>query len=393
MKVLHVIPSLGPLRGGPSMALPQMARGLVKAGVEVHIATTNDNGVGILDAPLETPIINQDVTTYYFNRQFSTYTISFPLKRWLQQHVQDYDLLHIHSLFSYSSTVAGACARRAKVPYIVRTLGHLNHWGMTKRHGVAKQLSMRLVENRLLNNAALIHYTSEQEQQQAEQNGICVPSCVLPLGIKLGGLRQKENGETLIEKYPQLTGRFIFLFLARLHEIKGLDLLLPAFAELHHQYPQVALVLAGDGDETMLQKLHALVNELGLQETVTFTGFLKDDDKKVALNGASAFILPSYYESFANAVVEAMAVGLPVIVSDQVGVANAVQHANAGLVVSCSVRELKDAMSRLLLNPDLCLELGSNGKKLVQEKFSIEAATDALVDVYQQILASGKNTD
>lgn len=372
------------------MALPRMARGLAKAGVEVHIATTDDNGAGQLDVPLETPIIDQGVTTYYFHRNFSTYTVSLSLKRWLQQHVQDYDLVHLHSLFSYSSTMAGAYARRAKVPYIVRTLGHLSRWGMTSRSRSIKQLSLSLVEKRLLNNAALVHYTSEQERNEAHEFGINAPSCVLPLGIELDNLHNDQVG-SLTARYPQLADRFVFLFLSRLHAKKGLDLLLSAFAELHGEHPQIALVLAGDGDEAFLQELHRTVSELKLSDTVVFTGFLDGKEKQMAFRGADIFVLPSYAENFANAVVEAMAVGLPVIVSDQVGVADAVQHAHAGLVVPCSIKELKDAMSRLLLDAVLRLDQGCNGRALVHERFSIEATTKSLVEIYNGVLCqSGK---
>jgi glycosyltransferase involved in cell wall biosynthesis len=387
MKVLHVIPSLGPLRGGPSFALPRMARGLAEAGIEVHIATTNDNGSGYLDVPLETPIVDHGVTTYYFQRQHRVYTISRSLKKWLQQHINDYDLVHIHSLFSYSSTVAGSCARRANVPYLVRTLGHLNCWGMNKRR-IVKQLSLSLVENRLLQGAALAHYTSEQEKVEAAASGITVPCCVLPLGIEHRDLQQPVDCTPLLARYPQLENCFVFLFLSRLHEKKGLDLLLPAFAEVHRKHPKTALILAGDGDDSFIKNLGVQIEALNLNNAVVQTGFVEGKDKLMVLHGANAFVLPSYSENFANAVVEAMAVGLPVIVSDQVGVAATLQQAEAGIIIRCHVEDLRKAMETLLMDESLRASLSGKGKKLVEDHFSIEATTRALITQYENILQS-----
>ena len=97
MKVLHVIPSIGPLRGGPSAALRVMVAGLAEHGVEVHIAATNDNGRETLDVPLNTPIPEGGATFWYFKRQTRFYTFSWPLTRWLFRNAGNFDLLHIHA--------------------------------------------------------------------------------------------------------------------------------------------------------------------------------------------------------------------------------------------------------------------------------------------------------
>src|ERR1044071_2292764 len=126
MRVLHVIPSLGPLRGGPSEVLRRMASGLATAGITVEVATTDDNGPGRLDVPIADAILEEGVTYRYFPRQTRFYTFSWPLTVWLAGHVGDYDVVHIHALFSYAAIPAAFWARRYGVPYIVRPLGVLN---------------------------------------------------------------------------------------------------------------------------------------------------------------------------------------------------------------------------------------------------------------------------
>src|SRR5207302_2043641 len=102
---------------------------------------------------------------------------------WLSEKASNYDLIHVHAVFSYTSVCAGKIARRNGIPYIVRPLGVLNRWGMRNRRRLVKSLSFRLLEKPLLNNAAAIHYTSEQERIEAEELGVAAPSFVAPLGL------------------------------------------------------------------------------------------------------------------------------------------------------------------------------------------------------------------
>src|ERR1700719_607660 len=161
MRVLHVIPSIGPARGGPSVVMRTMARSQAACGLEVHVATTDDNGRGRLTA--ESSFVEERVTYWIFRRQTRFYTFSLPLTMWLWQHARDYDVIHIHALFSYPSIAAAFLAKLAHVPYLVRPLGVLNSWGMHHRRPWLKGLSFRLIESRVLRNAAGVQYTSAQE--------------------------------------------------------------------------------------------------------------------------------------------------------------------------------------------------------------------------------------
>ena len=136
MKVLHVIPSIGPLRGGPSFVMTALAEGLAQRGIEVAVAATDDNGPERLTAPLGVPLLRNGVTYWHFPRQTRFYNASLPLTSWLWKAVPDYHLVHIHALFSYSSTVAAWIAAAKHVPYVVRPLGILNQWGMRNRRPI-----------------------------------------------------------------------------------------------------------------------------------------------------------------------------------------------------------------------------------------------------------------
>ena len=385
LKVLHIIPSVGPLRGGPSVAVRTIAKGLLKHGISVDVATTDDNGPGRLRIPLGRPIVEEGVTYWYFPRQTSFYTVSWPLFQWLEAHVSNYDLVHIHALFSFAPTVGAFWAARRRVPYMVRPLGVLNTWGIRHRHPFLKRLSLRLVERPVLAHAAAAHFTSEQERCEAE---LVVPgtrSVVIPNPVATVEVDQHPLPGALLSRYPKLLGKRVVLFLSRLDPKKGIDLLIHGFAKFRATRPDVALAVAGNGDEVFVARLREQAQQLGVQTDVIWAGFLEGEEKRVLLAGSDVFVLPSYSENFGIAVVEAMASGLPVIVSDHVGIHHDVSRAGAGLVVRCDANEIQRALNQILDSEPLRESMSRNACRLATE-FSPEAVTARLLSVYEGLL-------
>ena len=385
LRVLHVIPSVGPLRGGPSVMVRTMARGLAHAGLEVHVVATDDNGRGRLRVSHVTPILEDGVTYRYFPRQTRFYTFSWPLTRWLARHVRDYDLVHIHALFSYAAAPAAYWAARAGVPYVVRPLGTLNRWGMEHRRPWLKRVSLWLIEQRILCGAAGVHYTSQQEQVEATELGVRAPNAVLPLGVDLSEFERLPPRGWFRQKMPGLARRTLLLFLSRLDPKKGLDLLLEAFARVRKHGAEIALVIGGSGSSRFEAALRQRTAQLGLEGDVYWAGFLSGREKLAALADADVFILPSYSENFGVAAIEAMASGLPVIISDRVGIQREVAAAGAGVVVACEPESVAKAILRLV-DPALRAELGARGRRLVRDRFSVQVTTEELVRLYGRAL-------
>ena len=386
LRVLHVIPSIGPLRGGTSVALRELSRGLARAGVAVHVATTDDNGPGRLAVPMGRPVNEDGATHWYFRRQTRFYTTSWALTRWLFGHVADHDLVHIHALFSYAAVPASVAARKHGIPYIVSPLGTLNRFGMERRRPRLKRLSYGLIERRILAGAACVHYTSEAERREAAALGAHGRPVVIPHGIQLQAFQKLAPRGWIRGRAPHLAGRTIILFLSRIDRKKGLDLLLPAFARLRTQQPEIALVIAGDGEADFIGKLKAEATRLGIDADLYWAGFLDGDEKLAALADADLFVLPSYSENFGLSVVEAMASRLPVVISDEVAIHHEVARGQAGLVTSCQVPSLTAALASLVADAGLRERLGQAGRRLVESRFSAEAMTVAVLGMYDEIL-------
>jgi glycosyltransferase involved in cell wall biosynthesis len=362
----------------------RLAGGLVRSGIETHVATTNDDGPRTLRVRCGEPVVEEGVTYWYFPRQTHFYTFSRPLGTWLARHVSKFDLVHIHALFSYPTLPAAFWAMRRHVPYIVRPLGTLNEWGMRNRRPWLKTLSFRLLESRILKNAALVHYTSEQERAEAQLLQETPCSAVIPNSI--ADAPDDTRVGRFLDHFPDLRGRRVVLFLSRFDEKKGLDLLLRAFAEVAKELPDSSLVLAGQGDDRFVNWLKAEARSLRIDSKIVWPGFLREDEKFGAFADADVFVLPSYSENFGIAVAEAMAAGLPVIVSNQVAIHNDVAKAEAGLVVPCEAGPLARALLHLLNNPAARRSMGDNGKAFARSNYSEAAIARQMIAAYNDVV-------
>lgn len=375
MRILHVIPSISPSRGGPSTLVKQLAEAQAKAGVEVTVATTDDDGPGRRWSPSARSEQREGVLYRIFPRQLGFYSISLPMARWFNRNLRRFDAVHIHSLFSFPAVSAARAAIRNRVPFVVRPLGTLNAWGLGNRRPWLKRLSLRFVETPILEGARAVHFTSDQEREEAARLAIEHRPVVIP---------------NPVESAPPPTGerdRDMVLFLGRIHRVKGLDLLLPAMAEVIRQRPSTRLVIAGDGDPQLTADLHLAARELGIADHIEWLGAVSGPRKQRLFATAGLFVLPSYSENFGIAAGEALAAGVPLVVSNRVAIHREVTRAGAGLVVPCETMALAHAVERMLGDDDFARHCAEAGQRLAAERYSTAAVTSELIRLYQEISA------
>src|SRR5438445_1337264 len=183
MNVLHVIPAVAPRYGGPSHAVLGMGRVLANHGVNVCIATTDADGAGHL--PVEHGKVQdwQGVPAVFFPRQWSeAFKYSGPLAAWLGDHVTDFDVVHVHAVFSHACLAAANACRSGHVPYIVRPLGTLDPWSLRQKP-IRKRLLWHCGARSMLQKAAAVHYTTSEEQRLVEESLGLGRGVVIPLGV------------------------------------------------------------------------------------------------------------------------------------------------------------------------------------------------------------------
>jgi glycosyltransferase involved in cell wall biosynthesis len=396
-KVLHVIPSVSEKHGGPSYAIRAFANASKAAGIHVTIATTDDDGDGArLGVPLNFAMERDGVTHFFFKRDVLPYKISFGLARWLNRNVRQFDVVHIHALFSFSSYTAARSARRRGVPYIVRPLGVLNRWGLQNRRPLLKSISFKLIELPLLRQAAAIHYTSEAERHEAASLHRDIanrPSFIIPVPVETTALAAVGDGAAFFQRFPQAADKKVILFLSRIAPKKGLELLFKAFAAIKSNMPDCILVIAGDGDQNYIDSLRAEAAQLGILDEILWTGFLGPTAKITAYAAASVFVLPSHSENFGIAVAEAMACGVPVITTKATPWEE-VKAQRCGWWVDIGVEPLETALRDVLkMSPTERYEMGLRGRQLIESKYAGSRVATRMEEMYRWAITGARNPE
>ncbi|MFK8184209.1 MAG: glycosyltransferase [Phormidesmis sp.] len=387
MKVLHVIPSVSPLLGGPTHVALNIVKTLCEIGIDAEIVTTDDNREKLLDVPLYQRTFYKQVPIWFLPRYahpLKEFIFSPAITRWLWQSVHHYDVLDTHYLFSYAPACANFIARHQQVPYTMRTMGQLSQWAL-EQSKLKKQLYSTFVERRLLGHAAAIHCTTPDEANDVQKFGIQTPTATVPLGVDVPSTLPNAK-QYLRRQYSLPDNTFVIVFLSRLHCKKRPELLIQSLSRLVKNETPVHLLLAGTGDPDYVKELTVLVDSLNLNKYVTFTGFVQGKEKDLLLQGSSVFVLPSFSENFGVAIAEALAAGLPVITTPGVQISPEISAANAGLIVEGTEDELVRSIEILIDSTSLRHMLGENGRKLAKERYSWQVIAHQLASVYTTVI-------
>ncbi|MBD2437745.1 hormogonium polysaccharide biosynthesis glycosyltransferase HpsP [Nostoc sp. FACHB-110] len=387
MKILQIVPSISLIYGGPSQMVLGLAPALAKEGVKVTILTTDSNGdtgQQPLDVPLNRPIQQDGYEIIYFRcAPFRRYKFSLDLLNWLKIHAKEFDLAHIHALFSPISSAAAMVCRDKKLPYILRPLGTLDPADLQKKKQL-KKLYVELIERQNLAGAAAIHFTSEQEAKISARFGVKTKDLVIPLGVKPTQRIQSSPVRSQLgisEDVP------LVLFMSRIDPKKGLNLLIPALEKLLADNYKFHFVLAGTNpqDPDYENKIKFQIENSPLRSHTTITGFVSGELKANLLQAADLFVLPSYYENFGIAVAEAMVAGIPVVISDQVHIWQQVSDSQSGWVGQTEVSSLLELLQQALQNPQERQRRGENAQKYALDNFSWDAIARQMIQAYNQL--------
>lgn len=390
MKVLHVIQNLAPRYGGPVTVLKDLSKEQKKSGLDVTIFATNmDHPNGIYCKPGQRTLDSScDVTVVFHEVNFSPLGFSRSFAHSINTQIDSYDIVHIHGMYRFPLTYSAYRARKQCVPYIIRPHGSLDPY-LYKKSTCGSVLCKRAYEQLFdfpnLNHASALHFTTEEEHKRASFLGLKTPSFVVPNGLDWKNY-ERLPARGAFRHELGIADEPIILFLGRLHEKKGLDLLIPAFQQVRHSIPKAKLVIAGPDNYNYGMQVGEWVHEHGLDSSVQFVGHLNKAGVIQAYVDADVFVLPSYTENFGMTVVEAMACKLPVVISDQVNIYAKVTESGSGLVTHCDINEVADAVLELLDDTDQCKSMGENGRRTVESNYTWPSIVDALTQEYEKVI-------
>lgn len=389
MQILHVVSTLAPSSGGPTQVLKGLATAQAEMGHEVTVCTTDRGNPTREKLPSchFQSLYPDQVTLNVFPVAYSPLLFAPILARWLRQNAHTFDLMHVHGLYRFPPTYAAYQARRLGVPLVIRPHGALDPYLYDKssRNPLLKRIYERCFDLPNLNGASAIHYTADEERKRASFLGLRSRSFVVPNGLDWKAYESLPTRGALRTRWGLGPGPLV-LFLGRLHFKKGLDLLIPAFATLRRRTPDAQLVIAGPQNDDYGSKVRGWVHDHGLESAVHFVGPLEGADVVQAYVDVDVFALPSYTENFGMTVAEAMACGLPVVISDQVNIHAEVAQAGAGLVTRCDASEVAEALGTLLETPSRRREMGEAGRRLVQARYTWPVVVNALTKEYELVI-------
>jgi glycosyltransferase involved in cell wall biosynthesis len=371
VKVLHVTPSIARAYGGPTYSLAGFARSAIGEGAEVAIAapapTAGDKWLAEM---------MPEAAVYTFRTYGrGAFLASTDLQSWLRRNGARFDVVHIHGLLNPVSSLAARTCVRNQWPVVIRPFGTLSRYTYEHRRGTLKQLYRWLLDRPNLERVSAVHFTTAIERAESEWQKIEWGSraCVIPPPW----LESSTNGK----QRPAVTESHTVLFLSRLHPVKRVELLLDAWPEVQRRCPDARLVIAGDGEPSYIAKLRGRSKPLG--NSVTFAGYVDGDAKAALLQTARVFVLPSLHENFGIAVLEALAGGLPVVITPEVQLSTFVATHSLGIVSEASASSLADSIVSALEDRVLRERCRRQGPALVSRYFSPHAIGAQLLDMYR----------
>jgi glycosyltransferase involved in cell wall biosynthesis len=381
VKILHVIGSVDPRGGGTTNHVFSSAEVWSKHGHECHILCLDSpNSSCVLRSPQVIFAIGPQRPHHELARRllpFLRYGYTPKLVKWLNKYAQNYDAIILNGLWNYTSYGSWLALRKLDVPYFVCPHGMLDPW-LQKAHPTShflKVIFWRLFEWKVVRDARGIFYACEEERQLAQA---FVSDCkcqefVAGYGTQdiLGdGNAQKA---AFFSKFPELRERKLIVFLSRIHPKKGLDLLIKAFARQSNNFSDFDLLIAGPDQVGLTPQLMKISVQLGIEKRIHWVGMLTGDEKWGALRSAEFFVLPSHQENFGIAVVEAMALGVPVLITKQVNIWQEVELSGSGYVVMDNVDDISCGLNRFCsLVPDQLRVLGQNARLCFEMRFNLE---------------------
>lgn len=388
MRILHVVPTYLPAvrYGGPIFAVHSLCRALVSRGHEVEVYTTNlDGPTNIPESSGATVNLNGVLVRYFACNFLRRLSWAPSLAQALRERISSFDVVHIHTVYLWPTWVAALTARRAQVPYVISPRGMLVKELIARRNRLIKSAWVKLIERSNLEQAAVIHVTSELEAKELSRFEWQLPKVV---SVSNGVADPETTSRAMVSNDVEklVDGPPYVLFLGRLSRKKGLDRLLNAFAHSR----QTKLVIAGTDEEGLLPGLLQMVGNLRIGDRVHFLPrTVLGADKEQLFAAAQVFILPSYSENFGNTVLEAMRRGLPVIVTPEVGAAEIVRESQAGIVANGDPRSLSKAISQLTDNAAVAREMGQIGERFVSKNYTWPIIAERMERLYENIRKPG----
>lgn len=362
MKILFFISSLSVYNGGPSQSVPLLVRGLLQEGVDVTLLSVRTDNV------------SSAIDKICSNVEFLEKGDAREIESYLKSKV--FDLIQLQSVWEPIYHRFAVVARKLQIPYVITPRGMLEPWSLSQKKW-KKRIALWLYQRNDLQKAVCLYATSEMEARHLRQLGLTAPIAIIPNGIDTEEFPCRESVGQMKKQV---------LFLSRIHEKKGIELLLEAWNRLSKDFPLWSLRIVGNGEQSYVKKIRNLIEETGASSSVTLCGPVIGEEKLKLYQESSIFCLPSYSENFGMVIAEAMSAGVAVITTNNCPW-EILNETETGWCIDLSVelleRTLREAMNSGL--PTL-FEKGQRASSELRKKCDYLSVASAAHNLYKQLL-------
>ncbi len=389
MKILVITPYISPVYGGITKVVSETLKEISSPNISIDLITTHASSSDILPVPLNTWINHENYRVQYFSSWHrNDFIMSLSLIFWIFNHVSDYDLVHTHTIFSPLISIAQRICQFRGIPYIATPHGMLEPWALGHK-ALKKKIYYHLLEKFSLDKAATVQVLTTAEFVQLKVLGFR-NIAVVPNGICRQDFNHPSDPEIFYRSFPTTRNKKLIIFLGRLDPKKGLDLLAPAFAQVHAVFPNAHLVIAGPDNIGFTSTVQRYFSNANCLHAITFTGMLTGALKYSALNASDIYICPSYSEGFSISVLEGMATGLPCIITENCNFPEA-QAAQAAYVVKANIQDISEALMVCFSSPHEADRIAKKARQFIFQNYTWEQSAQKLLVAYYAIIKKKRN--
>jgi glycosyltransferase involved in cell wall biosynthesis len=391
MRVLQVIYGLAPRQGGAAAFVLEASLALEDIGVNSVVFATDMarppgarpfERVNSTDIPTESERL--DISLFPARRPYRL-AFSPALDAAIKRGIASFDLVHIHMLWLFPSFAAFHRAKASNTRYVVSLHGNLDPY-LARRGRLRKRVTNAAWQRRMLEGASAVHTTTVEEARAVAHLAPVVTPTVVPGAIQWSAFQDLPDGRLFLEKYLGGHAGPLILYLGRLSYTKGLDILIEAFARVARVVPDCRLAIVGPDDEGLRPVLAALAESEGVAPRVHFIGPLYGSERLTALAAADVWASPARSESFGLALLEALAAGLPVVISPDVRIAGEIQAADAAAVADLNPDSFAAQLVRTLQEMPYRTLLGARARDFAK-RYDRSELGPRLAEMYARVLA------
>jgi glycosyltransferase involved in cell wall biosynthesis len=386
MKILHVISSLIKRDGG----LPEIVKNLAyqqnTSKTISDIATTSSKSkTSMTDEYLK------KIKVHTFKREiFGNIQFSYSFKKFIDNNIDEYDLIHIHGLYRFPTAYAAYKAKKKKIPYIISSHGSLDPYlyKQSNKNLFLKRIWEYLIDFPNIRNSNAIHCTSEIEKKKIQQLNLNKNIFVIPIFISNLFFNKIRKKISFKKKIGLSKKDYIILFLGRINFKKGLDILIPAFKKIHNKFPKSKLLIVGaDGEGYLQEVVNPLINKYNIKSRVIYKKPIYGANLISCYREANLFVLPSYTENFGLTIFEAMSQKVPVVVSNQVDLAPIIKKNNIARICNCTVGSLYNKIKLSIINKRQSDQISKKAFKFVKNNYTSTIVVKKIFRKYKEIIS------